>query len=143
MIHIIADSTCNLSDELIQKHSIRIAHIPGIKVVVPSTPERAYGLLLAAIRDPDPVIFLEPKRIYRAVKQDFETCGEAYPLETCFIDREGRGREGPRKLLSGFKGYLQTDGYIVYDWFGKQKDITLLSCMAHARRHPCCTKGDQ
>jgi pyruvate dehydrogenase E1 component beta subunit len=66
-----------------------LAHLPGIKVVVPSTPERAYGLLLAAIRDPDPVIFLEPKRIYRAAKQDVEDNGEAYPLETCFIDREG------------------------------------------------------
>ncbi|MBN1379019.1 MAG: alpha-ketoacid dehydrogenase subunit beta [Gammaproteobacteria bacterium] len=66
-----------------------LAHLPGIKVVVPSTPERAYGLLLAAIRDPDPVIFLEPKRIYRAVKQEVEDNGEAYPLESCFIDREG------------------------------------------------------
>ena len=66
-----------------------LAHLPGIKVVVPSTPERAYGLLLAAIRDPDPVIFLEPKRIYRAVKQDVDNNGEAYPLETCFVDREG------------------------------------------------------
>lgn len=66
-----------------------LAHLPGIKVVVPSTPDRAYGLLLAAIRDPDPVIFLEPKRIYRAVKQEVEDNGEAYPLETCFIDREG------------------------------------------------------
>ncbi len=51
-----------------------------------------------------------------------------------FDYQEGRGREGPRKLLSDFKGYLQTDGYAVYDWFGKQKDITLMSCMAHARR---------
>lgn len=66
-----------------------LAHLPGIKVVVPSTPERAYGLLLAAIRDPDPVFFLEPKRIYRAGKQEVEDNGEAYPLETCFIDREG------------------------------------------------------
>ncbi len=65
------------------------AHIPGLKVVTPSTPARAYGLLLAAIRDPDPVIFLEPKRIYRMVKQEVEDDGEAYPLETCFIDREG------------------------------------------------------
>ena len=65
------------------------AHIPGLKVVTPSSPARAYGLLLAAIRDPDPVIFLEPKRIYRMVKQEIEDDGEAYPLETCFIDREG------------------------------------------------------
>jgi pyruvate dehydrogenase E1 component subunit beta len=46
------------------------AHIPGVKVVVPSTPYDAKGLLLAAIEDPDPVIFLEPIRSYRSVKED-------------------------------------------------------------------------
>jgi pyruvate/2-oxoglutarate/acetoin dehydrogenase E1 component len=45
------------------------AHIPGLKVVVPSTPGDARGLLLAAIEDPDPVVFLEPIRLYRAVKE--------------------------------------------------------------------------
>jgi len=65
------------------------AHIPGLKVVIPSNPSRAYGLLLAAIRDPDPVIFLEPKRVYRIVKHEVEDNGEAYPLECCFVDREG------------------------------------------------------
>jgi len=63
--------------------------IPGIKVVIPSNPSRAYGLMLAAIRDPDPVIFLEPKRVYRLLKHEVENDGEAYPLEMCFIDREG------------------------------------------------------
>ena len=65
------------------------AHIPGIRVVVPSSPARAYGLLLAAIRDPDPVIFLEPKRIYRAAKEDFEDDGTAAPLDRCFVLRKG------------------------------------------------------
>lgn len=46
------------------------AHLPGIKVVVPSTPKDARGLLLAAIEDPDPVVFLEPIRLYRAVKEE-------------------------------------------------------------------------
>ena len=66
-----------------------LAHIPGLKVVIPSTPARAYGLLLAAIRDPDPVIFLEPKRIYRTSREEVLDDGEAYPLESCFIDRSG------------------------------------------------------
>lgn len=65
------------------------AHIPGLRVVIPSSPARAYGLLLAAIRDPDPVIFLEPTRIYRLVKQSVPDEGEALPLDTCFILREG------------------------------------------------------
>lgn len=65
------------------------AHIPGLRVVIPSSPQRAYGLLLAAIRNPDPVIFLEPKRLYRAVTQSVENNGEALPLDTCFTLREG------------------------------------------------------
>lgn len=65
------------------------AHMPGIRVVIPSSPRRAYGLLLAAIRDPDPVVFLEPKRIYRLQKQEVEDNGEALPLDTCYILREG------------------------------------------------------
>lgn len=65
------------------------AHIPGLRVVVPSSPGRAYGLLLAAIRDPDPVVFLEPKRIYRLVKQEVPDNGEALPLDVCFVLRPG------------------------------------------------------
>ncbi|WP_051687257.1 alpha-ketoacid dehydrogenase subunit beta [Microbulbifer sp. HZ11] len=65
------------------------AHIPGLRVVVPSSPARAYGLLLAAIRDPDPVIFLEPKRIYRAARQPVPDDGEALPLDRAFVLREG------------------------------------------------------
>ena len=67
-----------------------LAHIPGLRVVIPSAPERAYGLLLAAIRDPDPVVFLEPTRIYRAVKGQVEDTGEALPLDVAFVVREGR-----------------------------------------------------
>ena len=65
------------------------AHIPGLRVVIPSSPSRAYGLLLAAIRDPDPVIFLEPKRIYRLVKQQVQDDGIALPLDVCFVLAEG------------------------------------------------------
>ena len=65
------------------------AHIPGLQVVIPSSPRRAYGLLLAAIRNPDPVIFLEPKRIYRLVKQPVEDDGKALPIGSCFTLREG------------------------------------------------------
>jgi len=65
------------------------AHMPGIRTVMPSSPARAYGLLLAAIRDPDPVVFLEPTRLYRMNKQEVEDNGEALPLDTCFVLREG------------------------------------------------------
>ena len=65
------------------------AHIPGLRVVIPSSPARAYGLLLASIRDPDPVVFLEPTRLYRALKQEVDDNGEALPLDVCFVLREG------------------------------------------------------
>lgn len=66
-----------------------LAHVPGIRVVCPSSPARAYGLLLAAIREPDPVVFLEPTRIYRYVKQDVADDGAALPLDVCYVLREG------------------------------------------------------
>jgi transposase len=58
------------------------------------------------------------------------------PLEgqVLFDYREGRGREGPDDCLKGFSGYLQTDGYVVYDPYAQKPGITLLHCMAHARR---------
>ncbi len=66
-----------------------LAHIPGLRVVIPSSPQRAYGLLLAAIRDPDPVVFLEPKRLYRAHKEAVEDDGKALPLDRAFVLRAG------------------------------------------------------
>jgi pyruvate dehydrogenase E1 component beta subunit len=65
------------------------AHIPGLQVVIPSSPKRAYGLLLAALRNPDPVIFLEPKRIYRLVKQPVPDDGQALPIGKCFTLQQG------------------------------------------------------
>lgn len=64
-------------------------HIPGLKVVVPATPYDAKGLLLSSIRDPDPVIFLEPKKLYRAGKQDFPESAYEIPLGQAKIIREG------------------------------------------------------
>lgn len=66
------------------------AHTPGFKVVIPSSPQRAYGLLLASIRCNDPVMFFEPKRIYRTVKSEVIDSGEALPLDRCFTLRKGR-----------------------------------------------------
>lgn len=66
-----------------------LAQIPGLRVVIPSSPQRAYGLLLAAISNPDPVIFLEPKRIYRSQNQLIQNDGQPLPLDTCFTLREG------------------------------------------------------
>jgi 2-oxoisovalerate dehydrogenase E1 component beta subunit len=68
---------------------VLLAHHPGLRVVCPSSPARAYGLLLAAIRDPDPVMFLEPVRLYRLLKQEIADDGQALPLEVCFKLREG------------------------------------------------------
>ena len=64
-------------------------NVPGLRVVLPSSPARAYGLLLASIRDPDPVIFFEPKRIYRQYKEEVPDDGEALPLDVCFVLRDG------------------------------------------------------
>lgn len=72
-----------------ESNEAMLAHIPGLRVVIPSSPARAYGLLLASIRDPDPVVFLEPSRIYRAFREEVADTGEALPLDVCFVLREG------------------------------------------------------
>jgi pyruvate dehydrogenase E1 component beta subunit len=64
-------------------------HIPGLKVVVPSTPFDAKGLLISAIRDDDPVIFLEPKKLYRAGQQEFPDESFEIPLGEAKVVREG------------------------------------------------------
>ncbi len=65
------------------------AHIPGLKVVIPSTPYDAKGLLVSAMRDPDPVIFLEPKRIYRAFKQEVPEENYEIPIGKAKVLKEG------------------------------------------------------
>jgi 2-oxoisovalerate dehydrogenase E1 component beta subunit len=64
-------------------------HIPGLKVVCPSNPHDAKGLLLSSIRDPDPVLFFEPKRIYRAAKGDVPEEDYTVPLSKAAVVREG------------------------------------------------------
>jgi pyruvate dehydrogenase E1 component beta subunit len=65
------------------------AHTPGLKVVVPSTPYDAKGLLLAAIEDPDPVIFCEPIRLYRAVKEEIPDDWYTVPIGEARVERSG------------------------------------------------------
>ncbi len=66
-----------------------LAGIPGLKVVIPSTPGQAYGLMLAAIRDPDPVVVLEPARLYRALREEVPDDGAALPIGMSFVRRTG------------------------------------------------------
>jgi pyruvate dehydrogenase E1 component beta subunit len=65
------------------------AHTPGIKVVIPSNPHDAKGLLISAIRDADPVVFLEPKRIYRAVKAEVPDGDYTVPIGTSRVVQQG------------------------------------------------------
>ena len=87
-------SPCGGGVHAVEHHSespeAMFAHIPGLRVVIPSSPGRAYGLLLAAIRDADPVVFLEPTRLYRAFREEVADDGAALPLDRCFVLREGR-----------------------------------------------------
>ncbi|UCG81446.1 MAG: alpha-ketoacid dehydrogenase subunit beta [Desulfobacterales bacterium] len=65
------------------------AHTPGLKTVIPSTPRNARALLVSAIRDPDPVIFYEPKAVYRAYREEVPEEEETIPIGQSEIIREG------------------------------------------------------
>lgn len=65
-------------------------HMPGIKVVVPSSPYNAKGLLISAIRDPDPVIFLEPTRLYRLIKEEVPENDYTVPLGKARVVQQGK-----------------------------------------------------
>ena len=66
------------------------AHIPGLKMVIPSNPRNARALLVSALRDPDPVIFFEHKGLYHAAKEEVPDEAETMPLGRAHVDREGR-----------------------------------------------------
>jgi pyruvate dehydrogenase E1 component beta subunit len=68
-----------------------LCHIPGLTVVVPSNPYDAKGLLTASIKSNDPVIFLEPKKLYRAGRQDIPDKSYEVPLRSAKVVREGEG----------------------------------------------------
>lgn len=65
------------------------SHVPGLKVVVPSTPHDAKGLLLSAVRDPDPVLVMEPKRVYRSFREDVPDGHYTVPIGEAALRREG------------------------------------------------------
>ena len=65
------------------------AHVPGLKVVVPSTPSDAHGLLKSAVRDPDPVLFLEHKKVYRLVTEDVPDGDHLIPIGPAVVRRPG------------------------------------------------------
>ncbi len=73
-----------------QSPEAHFIHTAGLKVVVPSNPYDAKGLLISAIRDPDPVLFFEPKRVYRAAKGEVPAGEYAVPLGKAAVTREGR-----------------------------------------------------
>ncbi len=94
-------------------------HIPGIKVVIPSTPYDAKGLLISAIEDNDPVIFMEPKKIYRAIKQEVPEEKFKIPIGKARILHEGNDitvvtygamvRETQRAIISAKKENISVE----------------------------------
>jgi pyruvate dehydrogenase E1 component subunit beta len=83
----------------------QLVNNPGIKVVVPSTPHDAKGLLLPAIRDPDPVVFIEHQRLYRNVRGDVPSGDYTVPLGDAAVRREG----GDLTFVSWGAGVLLAD----------------------------------
>jgi len=66
------------------------AHTPGLKIVIPSGPRLARALLVSAIRDPDPVVFFEPKALYHAIKEEVPDAEETWPIGRARVAREGK-----------------------------------------------------
>ncbi|ROR03322.1 alpha-ketoacid dehydrogenase subunit beta [Desulfosoma caldarium] len=73
-----------------ESREVFYAHMPGLKMVIPSGPRNARALLVSAIRDPDPVIFFEPKAVYRAFREDVPEEEETLPIGKSLLAREGR-----------------------------------------------------
>mgnify|MGYP000909933750 FL=1 len=73
-----------------ESREVYFAHTPGLKMVIPSGPRNARALLVAAIRDPDPVIFYEPKSIYRAFREEVPEEEEVFPIGKSVIARAGK-----------------------------------------------------
>jgi pyruvate dehydrogenase E1 component beta subunit len=73
-----------------ESREVYYAHTPGLKMVIPSGPRKARALLISAIRDPDPVIFYEPKAVYRAFREEVPDEEETFPIGKSDIVREGK-----------------------------------------------------
>ncbi len=73
-----------------QSSEAYFCHTAGLKVIVPSTPSDAKGLLTSCIRDPDPVLFLEPKKLYRAFREDVPEGEHTVPLGKALVRRPGK-----------------------------------------------------
>jgi pyruvate dehydrogenase E1 component beta subunit len=102
-----------------ESEEMLFAHTPGLKVVMPSGPRNAYGLLRAAIRDEDPVVFLEPKAVYRAFREP------VVPDETIDIGQAAMVREGADLTLVTYGAMLRTSLQAV-DAVGEDASIEVI-----------------
>ena len=84
-------------------------NIPGLRVIIASSPRRAYGLLLAAIRGSDPVVFMEPTKLYRGAREEMVDDGMDLPVDRCFMLREGRDVTSRRLGRDGSRGAENSD----------------------------------